>query len=103
MLPKFFGGLTVLFPRFMNEVVIFKRFCPMVDSEHFLVLYLLLILGPLAALWIMSGWRDRRLRMPLAERWLYRCSECSRFYDSDEPVEKLHCPLCGRQNERLKI
>lgn len=75
----------------------------MVDSERFLVFYLLLILGPLVGLWMMSGWRDRKLRSPLPERWLYRCSECLRFYDSDGPLEKLNCPFCGKENGRLKI
>ena len=75
----------------------------MIDSERFFVLYLFLILGPLIVLWMLSGWRDRKLRATLPPRALYRCAECSRFYDSDEPVEKLRCPICGRQNERLKI
>ena len=75
----------------------------MIDSERFFVFYLVLILGPLLGLWIMSGLRDRRMRAPLPERWLYRCTECLRFYDSDEPVEKLRCPICGRLNEQLKI
>lgn len=74
----------------------------MVDSDRFFVFYLLLILGPLVAVWIMSGWRDRRMRAPLHPRWVYRCPECLRFYESDEPAEKLRCPICGRQNEQLK-
>ncbi len=75
----------------------------MIDSERFFVLYLLLILVPLVGVWVMSEWRDRKFRAPLPSRWLYRCSECVFFYDADEPLEKLRCPICGRQNERLKI
>jgi hypothetical protein len=75
----------------------------MIDSERFLVLYLLLILGPVIGVWILSGWRDRKMRTPLPRRWLYRCPECVSFYDSDEPLEKMRCPVCGRQNEQLKL
>lgn len=75
----------------------------MIDSEPFFVLYLVIMLGSLAGLWIASGWRDRRLRKPPPDRWIYRCTECLRFYESDEHADKLRCPICGRQNERLKI
>ncbi len=75
----------------------------MVDFEHFFVFYLLLILGPVIGLWIISAWRDRKLRSLFPIQGLYRCPECLRFYESDEQIEKLRCPICGRQNERLKI
>jgi len=75
----------------------------MIDSERFFVLYLILILGPLVAFWIASSWRDRKLRAPQRARSIYRCPECLRFYESEEVVEKLGCPICGRQNEKLKI
>jgi hypothetical protein len=75
----------------------------MIDSERFFVFYLVLILGPLIGLWVFSSWRDRKLRAPVPNKWLYRCPECVCFYYSDEPEEKKGCPRCGRQNERLKV
>ncbi|MBI4023961.1 MAG: hypothetical protein HY360_03210 [Verrucomicrobia bacterium] len=75
----------------------------MIDSERIFAFYLLITLGPLVGVWISSGWRDRRLRMPILVKWLYRCPECCRFYESDELLERLRCPVCGRQNDRLKI
>lgn len=75
----------------------------MIDFDLFFVLYMALILGPLTGLWIASAWRDRRLRGGLSAKWLYRCAECLRFYEADEEAGKLPCPICGRQNDRLKI
>jgi hypothetical protein len=75
----------------------------MIDSDRFFVFYLLITLIPLIGVWIWSVWRDRKMRAPPPARWIYRCPECLRFYDSEEQVDKLNCPLCGRQNERLKL
>jgi hypothetical protein len=75
----------------------------MVDSELFFVVYLLLILIPLLGIWIWSERRDLVLRAPLPIKWLYRCMECEHFHESEEQSDKKQCPLCGRQNERLKI
>ncbi len=77
----------------------------MIDSERFFVLYLALLLGPLSGLWIACLWRDRKLRAALPRKLsgLFHCKKCRSFYESDEPAEKLACPICGGQNERLTI
>jgi hypothetical protein len=74
----------------------------MTEPESFFILYLALLLAPIIGLWIASAWRDRRLRAPLPSRPLFRCIECMRFYEADELVEKMSCPVCGRQNQRLQ-
>ncbi len=75
----------------------------MIDSDLFFVMYLGLILAPVAALAIWSRWRDGKLRAPPKARVLFRCSECIRFYEGEAGAERLPCPVCGRQNQRLKL
>jgi uncharacterized paraquat-inducible protein A len=75
----------------------------MIDSSQFFVFYLSITLVPLILLWVWSQNRDRKLRAPLPSKWIYRCSECLSFYDSEEQALKLKCPRCGRQNELLRI
>jgi DNA-directed RNA polymerase subunit RPC12/RpoP len=73
----------------------------MIDSGGFFVLYLAVILAPVAVLWILCLRRDRALRAPPAPRALFRCPECIRFYEGEEGVESMRCPFCGRTNSRL--
>jgi len=75
----------------------------MIDTERFFVLYFVLLLGPLGGLWIAAVWRDRKLRAAFPKRRLFRCKKCRHFYESDEAVEKLPCPVCDQQNERLTV
>lgn len=75
----------------------------MIDIKRVFVFYLALLLGPLFGLWLASMWRDRKLRKPWKAETLFRCTDCLRFYESDDRIEKMVCPLCGKENSRLNI
>lgn len=75
----------------------------MIDSGGFFVFYLVLVLAPVAALWILCLRRDRALRAPPASKTLFRCPECLRFYEGEAGVESGRCPSCGRMNPRLSL
>ena len=73
-----------------------------VSLSYLVLIYLVLMLGPVLLAWLVNGWRRQR-RERAAFRHVLRCGMCG-FEFEDKTHELLsRCPRCASLNERYRI
>ena len=73
-----------------------------ISLTNLIVVYLILILCLLFAVWIFGDYRRKR-REKLERRFRLVCDICGVSYEdrSRDPIPQ--CPKCGRRNERVHL
>ncbi len=73
-----------------------------ITLSYLVLIYLVLMLGPIFVVWFFNEWRRQR-RERAAFRHVMRCSLCAfEFADSTSTLLP-RCPRCGSLNERYKL
>jgi uncharacterized paraquat-inducible protein A len=73
-----------------------------VSLSYLVLIYLVLMLGPVFLAWLVNGWR-RQQRENAIFRDVLRCAHCGfEFRDGTDEV-LAHCPRCASRNERRRI
>ncbi len=70
-----------------------------VSLSYLILIYLLLMLGPIFGAWLFSEWRRQR-RERAAFRHILRCKLCAGEYADPTSTILPRCPHCGTLNER---
>ena len=73
-----------------------------VTLSYLVLLYLVLMLGPIFCAWIYNEWRRQR-RERAAFRHVLRCALCSFEFEDKTRTILPRCPRCGCLNERYKL
>ena len=73
-----------------------------VTLSWLVLLYLLLMLGPVVGAWMLSEW-ERRRRESAAFRHLLLCPLCSLEFQDASSATLPRCPRCGCAIERRRI
>ena len=73
-----------------------------VTLSYLVLLYLLLMLGPVVCAWMLSEW-ERRRRESAAFRHVLLCTLCSLEFQDTSRAILPRCPRCGCVNERRQI
>lgn len=73
-----------------------------VSLSYLVLIYLVLMLGPIFCAWIFNEWRRQR-RERAAFRHVLRCGMCG--FQFEDPTSTLlpRCPHCGSLNERFRL
>ena len=72
-----------------------------VTLSYLVLIYLVLMLGPIFCVWIFNEWR-RQNRERAAFRYVLRCSLCSFEFEDRSQTDLPPCPRCGGLNERRR-
>ena len=67
------------------------------------LMYVLLLLGGLAAVAIYTEFRQRRFKNTDASDRIFRCSRCGFVYTDDPDVDRSRCSQCGQLNEPIEF
>ncbi len=70
-----------------------------VSLSYLVLIYLLLMLGPIFCAWLFNEWRRQR-RERAAFRHVLRCKLCACEYADASTTILPRCPHCGSLNER---
>jgi uncharacterized paraquat-inducible protein A len=73
-----------------------------VSLSYLVLIYLVLMLGPVFAAWLFTEWRRQR-RERAAFRHVMRCPLCAFEFEDLTSALLPRCPRCGSLNERYKI
>jgi hypothetical protein len=73
-----------------------------VSLSYLVLIYLVLMLGPITCAWMISEWRRQR-REREAFRHILRCGMCAFEYEDRTNTLLPRCPHCGSLNERFRI
>ena len=73
-----------------------------VSLSTLVVIYLVLMLGPILGAWLFSEWRRQR-RERAAFRHVLRCKLCACEYADATSTLLPRCPHCGALNERFDL
>ena len=73
-----------------------------VSLSYLVLIYLLIMLGPIFCAWLFSEWRRQR-RERAAFRHVIRCTLCAFEFEDKTSTLLPRCPLCGGLNERYKL
>ena len=73
-----------------------------VSLSYLVLIYLLIMLGPIFCAWLFSEWRRQR-RERAAFRHVIRCSLCAFEFEDKTSTLLPRCPHCGGLNERYKL
>ncbi len=73
-----------------------------VSLSYLILIYLLIMLGPIFTVWILNEWRRQR-RERAAFRHVMRCTVCAFEFEDRTNTLLPRCPRCGSLNERYKL
>jgi uncharacterized paraquat-inducible protein A len=73
-----------------------------VSLSYLVLIYLVLMLGPVFCAWLFSEWRRQR-RERAAFRHVLRCAMCGFEYEDKTGELLARCPRCASLNERYRI
>jgi uncharacterized paraquat-inducible protein A len=73
-----------------------------VSLNYLVVVYLVLMLGPIFFAWFLNEWRRQR-RERAAFRHVMRCTICAFEFEDDTSTLLPRCPRCGSLNERYRL
>jgi len=68
-----------------------------------LSLYVVVLLGALAAVAVYFGLRQRSFGPTRSSDRVFRCEKCAYVYTDDADVDRSRCPQCGRVNDAVKF
>ncbi len=68
-----------------------------------ILMYVLLLLGALAAVVIYTEFRQRRFKHTHANDRIFRCSKCGSVYTDDPDVDRSRCSQCGQMNDPIQF
>ena len=71
--------------------------------ENLILLYLVLLLGMLAAAAIYGELRRRRFEPGPSEDKIFRCRQCGFVYTDDADVDRSRCSQCGQANDAIQF
>ena len=73
-----------------------------VGLDYLVLIYLVLMLGPIFITWFYNEWRRQR-RERAAFRHVLRCGMCGFEFEDLSNTILPRCPRCGCLNERYRI
>lgn len=73
-----------------------------VTLSYLVLIYLLIMLGPIFGSWLFNEWRRQR-RERAAFRHAMRCTLCAFEFEDATSTLLPRCPRCGSLNERYKL
>lgn len=73
------------------------------SSEKILFVYVVLLLGGVAALAIYSELRRRQFQPEPTQDHIFRCEKCGFVYTDDADVDRSRCSQCGTMNEKIEF
>jgi hypothetical protein len=73
-----------------------------VSLSYLVLIYLIIMLGPIFAAWLFSEWRRQR-RERAAFRHVLQCNLCAFEFEDKTTTLLPRCPHCGSLNERYKL
>jgi uncharacterized paraquat-inducible protein A len=73
-----------------------------VSLSYLVLIYLILMLGPIFCAWLFNEWRRQR-RERDAFRHVLRCHLCACEFEDKTNALLPRCPHCGTLNERYKL
>jgi hypothetical protein len=73
-----------------------------VSLSYLVLIYLVIMLGPIFAAWLFSEWRRQR-RERAAFRHVLRCALCAFEFEDKTTTLLPRCPHCGSLNERYEL
>jgi len=73
-----------------------------VSLSYLVLVYLVIMLGPIFAAWLFTEWRRQR-RERAAFRHVMRCTLCAFEFEDKSSTLLPRCPRCGSLNERYKL
>jgi rubrerythrin len=68
-----------------------------------LSLYVVVLLGALAAVAVYIGLRQRSFGPTRSSDRVFRCEKCAYVYTDDADVDRSRCPQCGLVNDAVKF
>ena len=73
-----------------------------ISLSYLVLLYLVIMLGPIFFVWLFNEWRRQR-RERAAFQHVMRCSLCAFEFADITSTLLPRCPRCGSLNERYKL
>jgi uncharacterized paraquat-inducible protein A len=73
-----------------------------VSLSYLVLIYLVIMLGPIFASWLFNEWRRQR-RERAAFRHVIRCGQCAFEFEDKSNTLLPRCPRCGSLNERYTL
>ncbi|HEX8297094.1 MAG TPA: hypothetical protein VF593_12390 [Chthoniobacteraceae bacterium] len=73
-----------------------------VSLSYLVLIYLVLMLGPILCAWLFNEWRRQR-RERAAFRHVVRCGMCGFEFEDASQTLLPRCPRCASLNERFKL
>ena len=73
-----------------------------VTLSYLVLIYLVLMLGPVLFAWLLNEWRRQR-RERTAFRHVLRCVRCGFEFEDKTHDLLARCPRCASLNERYRI
>ena len=70
-------------------------------ASDLIFLYVVLLLGALAAVGLYSEFRRRRFEPTPSNDSLFRCKRCGYVYTDDPGVDRSRCSQCGQMNDAI--
>ncbi len=70
---------------------------------NLIFLYLVLLLGGLAAVGIYTEMRRRRFQPSASNDRIFRCRRCGYVYTDDSDTERSRCTQCGQMNDAIEF
>jgi predicted Zn-ribbon and HTH transcriptional regulator len=73
------------------------------SADKILFIYLVALLGGVAALAIYSELRRRQFQPEPTKDHIFRCQKCGFVYTDDSDVDRSRCSQCGTMNEMIEF
>ena len=70
---------------------------------NLILIYVVVLLGALAAVGIYTELRRRRFQPASSEDRIFRCNRCGYVYTDDPDVDRSRCSQCGLMNDAIEF
>jgi len=75
----------------------------MMSIANLILIYVVVLLGALAAVGIYTELRRRRFQPASSEDRMFRCNRCGYVYTDDPDVDRSRCSQCGLMNDAIEF